>query len=152
MPDHPSRIPASADGAIANCWLRWLVLAFGLVNVAIGVVGIFLPGLPTTVFLLIALWAFSRSSLRFHGWLWHHPRLGPPIRDWHLHQVIPVKAKVLAASMMLASFVYVTGFVAEDWTLPLFMALILGPVAAFVLTRASTAPAEEVTSRATRPD
>jgi uncharacterized protein len=125
---------------IENCWMRWALLAFGLVNVGIGVVGIFLPGLPTTVFLLIALWAFSRSSLRFHAWLWNHPSLGPPIRDWHTYRVIPKKAKLLASVMMAASFVYVVGFVAEDWKLPLVMAVILIPVVVFILTRASAPP------------
>lgn len=122
--------------------MRWALLGFGWANVGIGVVGIFLPGLPTTVFLLIALWAFSRSSLKFHTWLWNHPRFGPPIRDWHLHKVIPRKAKWLAVLMMSASFVYVTGFVATDWLLPLAMALILTPVAAYIVTRASVPPEE----------
>ena len=140
MEDHRPTPPEIDDGAIENCWLRWSVLAFGWANVGLGVVGIFVPGLPTTVFLLIALWAFSRSSVKFHGWLWHHPRLGPPIRDWHHHQVIPIKAKILAATMMLGSFVYIVGFVAEDWILPKIMALILVPVAAFILTRASAPP------------
>jgi uncharacterized protein len=125
---------------IENCWMRWALMAFGIVNVSIGVVGMFLPGLPTTVFLLIALWAFSRSSLRFHAWLWNHPRLGPPIRDWHTYRVIPMKAKLLASVMMAGSFIYVVGFVAEDWKLPLVMAAILLPVVIFILTRASAPP------------
>ncbi len=120
--------------------MRWLLLAFGCVNVVLGVIGAFLPGLPTTVFLLIALWAFSRSSLRFHSWLWNHPRFGPPIRDWHTYQVIPKKAKWLAVLTMTASFVYISGFVAIDWKLPAVMAAILMPVATFIVTRASTVP------------
>lgn len=125
---------------IENCWMRWILLAFGWANVALGVIGAFLPGLPTTVFLLIALWAFSRSSLRFHGWLWHHPRLGPPVRDWHTHKVIPRKAKWLAILTMTASFVYIAGFVASDWKLPALMAAILVPAALFIVTRASAPP------------
>jgi uncharacterized membrane protein YbaN (DUF454 family) len=130
----------SPVGTIENCWMRWILLAFGWANVALGVIGAFLPGLPTTVFLLIALWAFSRSSLRFHGWLWHHPRLGPPVRDWHTHKVIPRKAKWLAILTMTASFVYIADFVASDWKLPALMAAILVPVALFIVTRASAPP------------
>ena len=127
-------------GTIENCWMRWLLLAFGCANVALGVIGAFVPGLPTTVFLLIALWAFSRSSLRFHAWLWTHPTLGRSVRDWHTHKVIPRKAKWLAVLTMTASFVYIAGFVAKDWKLPALMAAILVPVALFIVTRASEPP------------
>jgi len=120
--------------------MRWGLIAFGWVNVAVGLIGIFVPGLPTTVFLLIAFWAFSKSSERFQTWLWTHPRFGRPIRDWHEHQVIPVKAKILAAIMMSSSFVYVTIFVAGDWILPTVMALVMVPAAYYVLTRASEPP------------
>lgn len=130
--------------AVSNCWMRWALLAFGWANVGLGIVGIFIPGLPTTVFLLIALWAFSRSSLKFHAWLWHHPKLGPPIRNWHMHQVIPIKAKLLAVFTMVGSFVYIVGFVAADWLLPLVMAGILVPVATFIVTRNSYPPSDPV--------
>ena len=125
---------------LARCGARWALLMFGWANVVVGAIGIVVPGLPTTVFLLVALWAFSRSSERFQTWLWEHPRLGPPIRAWHEHQVIPVRAKLLAAAMMSLSFVYVTFFVAEDWVLPSFMAAVLIPAAAFVLSRQSRVP------------
>lgn len=137
----------AGESTVSNCWMRWSLLLFGWANVGLGVVGIFIPGLPTTVFLLIALWAFSRSSLRFHAWLWNHPRLGPPIRAWHTHQVIPVKAKLLAVTTMAASFIYVAGFVAQDWVLPAVMAAILLPAAIYIVTRASLPPAEPIAVR-----
>lgn len=136
-------LPESAEKdtpKLAGCWMRWALMAFGWANVGLGVVGIFVPGLPTTVFLLIAFWAFSRSSEKFQVWLWTHPRLGPPIRDWHEHRVIPVRAKILAATMMSASFTHVAFFVAEDWFLPTLLATIMLPAAAYVMTRASTPP------------
>lgn len=116
---------------------RPLLLLFGWTNVGIGMVGIVVPGLPTTVFLLMALWAFSKSSARFHQWLYTHPRLGPPLRDWNEHGVIPARAKVLAVSMMLLSFVWVTFGIAEGWQLPIIMAACLIPVALFIVTRPS---------------
>ncbi len=141
-----ARIDSPTDFNVGNCWMRWALIVFGWVNVGVGVVGIFVPVLPTTVFLLIAVWAFSKSSERFHAWLWSHPKLGPPIRRWHEHRVIPIRAKVLAALTMTASFVYVTGFVAEDWRLPAVMAAILIPSAAYVLSRASEPPEAALTN------
>lgn len=117
--------------------MRQILLALGWVCVGLGVVGMFLPVMPTTVFLLIAAWAFSKCSLRFHRWLYEHPRLGRPVRDWHEHGVIPVRAKALAVTMMTASLLFVTLFVAESWILPASLAIVLAGVAAFILTRPS---------------
>lgn len=128
------------DQGISNCSLRWMLMGFGWAMVGLGVIGIVVPGLPTTVFLLIALWAFSKSSKRFHLWLWTHPKFGPPVRHWHEHKVIPVRAKILAVTMMTASFAYVGFFVAESWALPALLAAIMVPAAAYILSRASTIP------------
>ena len=125
---------------MANSTLRWVLLGFGWLNVGLGVIGVVVPGMPTTVFLIIAAWAFSKSSVRFQRWLWNHPRFGSLIRAWHEHRVIPMRAKVLAAAMMAASFLYVTVFVAESWVLPAFLAAVLVPAGAYVLSRASAAP------------
>ena len=115
--------------------VRYGLIAFGWLNVGLGVIGAFLPVMPTTIFLIVALWAFSRSSLRFHSWLYHHPRLGPPLQAWHKHRVIPLPAKLFAVAMMSASLIYVSVYVAESWLLPLGLSLMLGAVAAYILTR-----------------
>ncbi len=116
------------------------LIAFGALNVALGALGLVLPVMPTTVFLLIALWAFSKSSVRFHRWLYEHPILGRTIRDWHAHRVIAMRAKVLAVATMTASLVYVTLFVAESWPLPLAIAAVLAAVGAYIVTRPSRQP------------
>lgn len=117
--------------------VRYGLIVFGWLNIGLGVLGMFLPVMPTTVFLLIALWAFSRSSRRFHHWLYTHPTLGRTLRDWHRHGVIPLRVKILAVSMMTVSLSYVTLFLAEGWTLPLLLGAVLGGVAAFILSRPS---------------
>ena len=119
--------------------VRWGLIAFGGLNVGLGAVGMLLPVMPTTVFLLIALWAFSKSSLRFHRWLYHHPTLGRTLRAWHAHGVIPPGAKALAAASMAASLAYVTLFVAEGWSLPIALALVFSTVLGFILSRPSAA-------------
>ena len=127
------QIPRKLD----RCWARWALFVFGWFNIVLGTIGIFVPGLPTTVFILIAFWAFSTSSDRFHSWLWNHPRFGELIRNWHIHRVIPVKAKFMAVTMMSASYLYLAFYVAENWMLPTFMAAIMLPSALYIVTRNS---------------
>lgn len=116
-------------------WLRWLMVVLGWANVGLGVMGIIVPGMPTTVFLIVAAWAFSRGSARFHRWLWFHPRLGPSVRAWYRHRAIPYPAKVAAVASMSASFAFVCAVVARDWTIPTVMAATMLPAAAYILSR-----------------
>ncbi|MFT4247520.1 MAG: YbaN family protein [Pseudomonas sp.] len=62
--------------------LRLLLRGLALLALGVAVVGVFLPGLPSTEFVLLAAWAAARSSPCLHHWLVTHPRLGPPLRDW----------------------------------------------------------------------
>lgn len=86
---------------------RALLLSAGFVSLAVGILGIFLPLLPTTPFLLLSAACFARSSERFHRWLLGHPRLGPPIRDWQERGVIRLWAKMLATLMLVPGAVIV---------------------------------------------
>lgn len=88
---------------VRHAWLRWLLLGIGWISVALGVIGIFLPVLPTTPFLLLAAACFVRSSRRVYIWLVTHPRLGPWIRDYLDGEGIPLKAKAWAIGLMWTS-------------------------------------------------
>jgi uncharacterized membrane protein YbaN (DUF454 family) len=83
---------------------RHLYLLLGWLCVALGVVGAFVPLMPTTVFLLIAAWAFSRSSDRWHRWLREHARFGDTIRAWEEHHAMPRRAKRLAFVALASSY------------------------------------------------
>jgi uncharacterized membrane protein YbaN (DUF454 family) len=85
---------------------RILFLLAGLTAVALAVLGVFLPLLPTTPFLLLAAYCFSNSSVRLHGWLLNHRVFGQMIRDWEEHGVIRTKIKVLATTSMLVLVSY----------------------------------------------
>jgi len=76
----------------------WFVL--GWLALTLGAIGIVLPLLPTTPFLLVAVFAFARSSPALHDWLVHHPRFGPLIQDWRDHGAINRRAKMFASVMM----------------------------------------------------
>ena len=79
-------------------WAWWL-LAYA--SLGLGIIGIFVPGLPTTVFILIAAYAASRGSDRLHAWLLVHARFGPMIRDWQAHRAVSRRAKWAATWTML---------------------------------------------------
>jgi len=121
--------------AFARYGARPALIAFGWLNVGIGLVGVVLPLLPTTVFLLIALWAFSKSSPRFHTWLYSHPRFGPVLHDWHMERAIPGYAKALALTMMGIS-VAVIGASSAPPAVVLVVSTGLGVVALWIVTRA----------------
>ncbi len=82
--------------------LRWLLLVLAGVSLATGVVGIFVPGLPTTVFLLIAAWAAARSSPRLHRWLLNHRVFGKLIADWQAGGCVSRRSKWNATAAMAA--------------------------------------------------
>ena len=83
--------------------VRYLLLVFAALCVALGIIGIFVPGLPTTVFILIAGWAAARSSPRFAAWLENHATFGPMIRDWRERGAVSRRAKISATVVMAIS-------------------------------------------------
>ncbi len=123
--------------------MKPVYLLFGVMFFSLGAVGTVVPGLPTTVFMLLALWAFSRSSDRFHDWLYHHRVFGPPLQQWHRYRVIPPRAKVLAIVMMVTSLVYLLAFTATSTWLKWLVALVMLYGAWFILTKPSHKPTTE---------
>lgn len=104
--------------------VRYALLAIGWLSLALGVIGIFLPVLPTTPFLLLAAACFVRSSRRVYLWLVGHPRLGPWIVQYLDGNGLPLKAKVYAIGLMWA------GIGLSCYLVPMFWAR------AFMLTSA----------------
>lgn len=82
---------------------RCLLLSLGTAALALGVVGIFLPILPTTPFLLLTSFCYLRSSQRMHNWLLGHPILGRYLQDYIRHRAVPRRAKILALGTLWPS-------------------------------------------------
>jgi uncharacterized membrane protein YbaN (DUF454 family) len=96
-------------------WLRPFWLLAGWVALLTGLVGVFVPLLPTTPFVLLAAWCFSRGSERWEGWLLAHPRLGPMVHDWRAHRSVPLRAKQLATVMMSLSSLWAWWAIPSLW-------------------------------------
>jgi uncharacterized membrane protein YbaN (DUF454 family) len=84
-------------------WQRVLWKMAGGASLVLGLIGLFLPLVPTVPFVLLAAWCFSHGSARWERWLLNHPRLGPPLRDWRAHHAVPLRAKQMATLMMAFS-------------------------------------------------
>jgi uncharacterized membrane protein YbaN (DUF454 family) len=82
---------------------RGLYVTLGSISAGVGLVAVFIPGLPTTVFLLIALWFFTKASPRMEAWLRGHRILGPYLRDWERDRSVPRHIKVVAGLAMLST-------------------------------------------------
>ena len=97
------RRTTSSLPTVSSPLLRSLLLAGGLLSTALGVLGIFLPLLPTVPLLLLAAACFARSSPQCYAWLLDHPRLGPMFSDYLDGNGIPLRAKVWAILVLWTS-------------------------------------------------
>ena len=106
----------------------------GGLSFSAGVIGAFLPIVPTVPFMLLAAFCFARGSNRFHRWLVDHPRFGPPIRDWQDRGVIRPRAKMAALVAMAASLAppFILGL---PGYLLAVQATVLVAVAVYIVTR-----------------
>ncbi len=120
--------------------MRVFYFSLGWLFFALGAIGALLPVIPTTPFMLLALWAFSQSSERFHNWLYNHRFFGPPLQKWHQYRVIPLPAKIVSVSFMSISLVYMTLFVPVAIWLKLIVATLMVYGAWFILSKPSNPP------------
>ena len=93
--------------------IGWWLLAYA--SLALGFVGLWVPGLPTVPFVLLSAFAAARGSARLHAWLLAHPRFGSAIRDWQAHGAVGRRGKRMALSMMVLSAVLMLLFMPDRW-------------------------------------
>lgn len=90
---------APLDGVVRSPILRAALATFGWLSVALGAIGVVVPGWPTTPWLLLAAYLFARSSPRFHRWLISHRLFGPTVRDIRAGRGLPARTKAFAITM-----------------------------------------------------
>jgi len=135
---------ACVKGGASRHWLgvvtitrtvaRLIWFAAGSVALVLGIIGIFLPLLPTTPFLLLAAFCYARGSQRVHDWLVNHRTFGPPIAHWREHGAISRKGKLLAGVAILAAFGISLILGVATWVL-IVQALVLCAVTVFIFSR-----------------
>ena len=94
--------------------VRGLYLGAGFAFTGIGVLGIFLPVLPATPFMLLAAACFARGSARFYNWLLNNRSFGPTILEWRRHRSIPWRTKIVAIVLMSGTLAISIVFYVED--------------------------------------
>ena len=118
---------------------RIILISLGWFCVGLGFIGIFVPGIPTTIFLIIALWAFTKSSKKLRNWLLNHKRFGPILNNWQQHKVVPRRAKILMVVLMsLASILFYYSL--QNLYLTIGLVIILVLVAIYVISLPSKIP------------
>ena len=108
-------------------WVRAFFLAAGTLALVLGLIGIFLPLLPTTPFVLLAAACYARGSRRFYDWLLAQRTFGPIIHEWQRHRSIPYKTKITAVALMsLTLGISIVFFVEPLWLQGLLAAMGVG--------------------------
>jgi uncharacterized protein len=126
--------------------LRWILISCGCFSVAAGVVGIFLPLLPTVPFLLLAAACFARSSERFHVWLVQHDRLGPLIRDYLDGGGMPLRAKRIAVCMVWISFSASAFLFVQVLWLKILLLVVAAGITLYLISLPTVSPDEKGSS------
>ena len=118
---------------------RTILISLGLLCVGLGFIGVFVPGVPTTIFLIIALWAFTKSSEKLRHWLLNHKRFGPILNNWQEHKVVPRRAKILMVVLMSLA-VILFYYSLQSLILTIGLIIILVSVAIYVISLPSKVP------------
>lgn len=134
MPENESQEPISYEAPMPGRHARFGYLLLAYVAVALGIAGVFLPLLPATPFLLVAVWAAPKGSQRVHDWVYDQPQFARLINDWHQQGAVPLSAKWLATAMMVASWLTLW-WTGAHWGLLLGMSLFFACVGGFLWSR-----------------
>lgn len=129
------RRPAAKPGRLARA--AWAAL--GWLMVALGIIGALLPVMPTTIFLILAVACFARSSPRMEAWLLTHPRFGAPLRQWREQGAISRKGKAYAIGGIALGYALFAWGAHPSWMLDLGVAMGMAACAGWIASRPAPA-------------
>lgn len=130
--------------SLGHRYLRagWLVLGF--LCVGLGIIGAFVPLMPTTIFIILAAGCFARSSPRLENWLLDHPKFGPTLRAWRAHRAVPRRAKIAACVGMATGYGIFFVLARPGLWLGAGVAVVLLVCALFLVTRPEQGDVDDV--------
>ncbi len=105
-------------------FIQYMYVILGSVSLFLGILGIFLPLLPTTPFLLLSAFLYLRGSKRCYNWLINHKIFGPYILNYTEKKIIPLKTKIMALTIMWSSMSYCILFLVDSYMLKTVLFLI----------------------------
>ena len=118
--------------------MKYLLIIIGSISLMLGVIGIFLPLLPTTPFLLLSATLYVRSSEKLYNWLINQKHLGTYIRNFREHRAIPLRVKIISVSMVWLTIGYcIFAVVNEWWWAQVLMALLAVAISWHILSFAT---------------
>lgn len=117
--------------------LRWLLWAAGSLSLILGLIGVVLPGLPTTPFILLAAACYAKASPRLHTYLLNHRLTGPLLRDWETHRSLTRRTKTIAVVSMLVMVSFSIWSFRHRWIAQAVL-VALGAIGAWVVLRIPT--------------
>lgn len=132
-------VPADPASRLAPAGLRWLWLLVAWAALGLAVLGVVMPGLPTTPFVLVAAWAAARGSRRMHRWLLAHRIFGPMIRDWQSTGAVSRRAKWAATISMVVCLGILLLVTASPWA-PWASAVMMSAVGVWLWRRPEPRP------------
>ena len=106
--------------------MRYLLVLLGTLSLVLGIIGIFLPVLPTTPLVLLAAYCYYRGSHRMYHWLMNHPHLGRYIKNFREHKVIPRRIKAYILTLLWTSLLFCAYILQPIWLKCLMIAIAVG--------------------------
>lgn len=114
--------------------MKIFLTILGTISLGLGILGIFLPLLPTTPLLLLSAALFLRSNRRLYDWLINHPRLGPYITNFLKHKAIPLRVKIVSVTTVWLTLLYCAFTIAGHWVLSLLFILLAAGISIHILS------------------
>jgi hypothetical protein len=113
---------------------KYFLIGLGWIFVSLGIIGIFIPLMPTTIFFILAAASFARSSNRFYNWLINHPRFGKFIKDYRERRGMPLKSKVIAVTMLFFAIGSSAYFFTDKLIVRLILIFIAVGVSSYIIS------------------
>ena len=114
--------------------MKWIYTLLGFTALGLGILGAFLPVLPTTPFLLLSAALFLRGNKDRYDWLLAHPKFGPYIKNFMVHKAIPLRVKIVSVSLVWITLLNCVIFVSEHWALRAFFLILATAITIHILS------------------